>query len=257
MVFCFSATGNSLWVARRLGRRFGMTPVMVDDAMKKGKLSFDVSASPFVAFVLPVHSWGPAGTMLEFIRSMNLEGAASKRVYGVFTCGADCGRADRVLSRELAARGICLEAVFSVIMPNSYILFPKVDVESGQEIRHKLDAAEERTARILDVLGGGRAVPGLYDSMRGAAFKTSVVNFGFRASLRMKSRFRVTENCTACGLCVRICPESAISARKDGRPSWGHNCVQCLACLNRCPEHAIEYGDVTVGKGRYVNPEGM
>ena len=73
MIFYFSATGNSLWAARLLGQHFDMTPVSVADAMKKGECRFDLARSPFVMFVFPVHSWGPAVTMLKFVERMELE----------------------------------------------------------------------------------------------------------------------------------------------------------------------------------------
>ena len=85
MIFYFSATGNSLWAARQFGQHFGMSPVSVADAMKKGECSFDASASPFVMFVFPVHSWGPAVSMLKFIGRMELAGAGGKPVYAVCT----------------------------------------------------------------------------------------------------------------------------------------------------------------------------
>jgi len=33
-----------------------------------------------------------------------------------------------------------------------------------------------------------------------------------------------------------------------------HNCEQCLACIQYCPNEAIEYGDKTIGRKRYNNP---
>lgn len=52
--------------------------------------------------------------------------------------------------------------------------------------------------------------------------------------------FRVdAKSCTACGLCVEVCPVGNIAADKDGRPIWGRNCLGCLTCEMRCPQEAI------------------
>ena len=67
-------------------------------------------------------------------------------------------------------------------------------------------------------------------------------------------KFRVTDNCTGCGLCSTICPAHAIEM-KEGRPVWTKKkCLKCCGCINRCPVSAIQYGRRTESRGRYVNP---
>jgi len=52
--------------------------------------------------------------------------------------------------------------------------------------------------------------------------------------------FRVKRNeCTSCGLCVKICPTSNIAADAKGQPGWGRECLLCLYCEMKCPEEAI------------------
>jgi flavodoxin/Pyruvate/2-oxoacid:ferredoxin oxidoreductase delta subunit len=51
---------------------------------------------------------------------------------------------------------------------------------------------------------------------------------------------RVNEKaCTACGLCMRLCPTGNIRENKEGHPRWGRNCLLCFTCEMKCPKGAI------------------
>ena len=52
--------------------------------------------------------------------------------------------------------------------------------------------------------------------------------------------FTVDPNrCTACGLCMDICPTKNIEKNQRGHPVWGRKCLYCLSCEMKCPEDAI------------------
>ena len=52
--------------------------------------------------------------------------------------------------------------------------------------------------------------------------------------------FRVdSSKCTACGLCVDICPTGNITRDPHGFPKWDRRCLVCLSCEMKCPEEAI------------------
>ena len=60
MIFYFTGTGNSRWVAGALGTAFDEPLVSIADALNEGK---DENVYPLrerekVFFVFPVHSWG-------------------------------------------------------------------------------------------------------------------------------------------------------------------------------------------------------
>ena len=65
----------------------------------------------------------------------------------------------------------------------------------------------------------------------GAAFAL----FSFRPIFRR----RVSEACTACGKCARICPTGAVG--KDFASTVHSECVVCLECRDICPENAIDF----------------
>lgn len=47
------------------------------------------------------------------------------------------------------------------------------------------------------------------------------------------------KKCSACGVCMKLCPTRNISEDNSGRPVWGRNCIFCFACETKCPKEAI------------------
>ncbi|OGV69732.1 MAG: ferredoxin [Lentisphaerae bacterium RIFOXYA12_FULL_48_11] len=47
------------------------------------------------------------------------------------------------------------------------------------------------------------------------------------------------KKCTACGLCVDICPVQAISLENDKAKIDEEKCVDCGQCIDQCPNTAI------------------
>ncbi|MCF8091743.1 MAG: 4Fe-4S binding protein [Desulfotignum sp.] len=47
----------------------------------------------------------------------------------------------------------------------------------------------------------------------------------------------VTDDCTACGICVAVCPVDAVN-EKEGFCTMDEICVHCCACIKACPESA-------------------
>ena len=103
MIFYFTGTGNSRWVAEALGTAFDEPLVSIADALNEGK---DENVYPLrerekVFFVFPVHSWGPAVLVSRFISRLILSGYKGQEVYFVCTCGDDCGYTDRIMRTRL------------------------------------------------------------------------------------------------------------------------------------------------------------
>jgi len=52
-------------------------------------------------------------------------------------------------------------------------------------------------------------------------------------------RRRVSEKCTGCGRCVRLCPTGAIGEKGDTTDR--SECIVCLRCVRQCPEKAVSF----------------
>lgn len=263
MVFYFTGTGNSLWVADLLAKELGEPLVSIAEALKKNDdaLTYGLRQDERILFVYPVHSWGPAVPVLQFISRLTFTGYAGQAVYSVSTCGDECGYADRRIRKALAKRSIPLTACYSVQMPNNYILLPGFSVDSPEVEKEKLDKAPQRVFAILEALKsevGASPIhsdASLYHTGSFPLLKSGVVYPLFINFAIGKNAFYATDACISCGLCARICPTETITCSEAGKPQWADTCVQCLACIHRCPARAIEYGKETRKKGRYCHPQ--
>lgn len=207
-----------------------------------------------VILVSPVHAWSMSEVLRVFLEFLIKRNYRCRHIYNVFTCGDDCGRADRMVERlasQIATAGtVCM----AIQMPNTYILLPTFDVDDKATEEKKLNAMPEKVQRIVNAIINTHDFKNLYIAGRFAWLKTHVLGKFFWKYWVKKQRFYATNACNGCGLCQLLCPINRIYLDVMRRPVWKGRCFQCLACLHYCPQRAIEWGNQTQSKGRYHNP---
>jgi ferredoxin len=256
MIFHFSATGNSIWVARQLGEKLNEPLISINKALRDENSVFEYPLLPDerVGFVFPVHSWGPPTLLLKFIKRLKLNGYKAQQVFAVCTCGDDAGCTRELLGERLKEKGLTLGSCHTVRMPNTYVLFPFFDVDSPEVEKEKLSNANATIEKTVEAIIEKKENKSLYIRGLASKIKSYLIYPIFRKYTYGASKFYVTENCTHCGLCEKYCPNRNI-VMKIQNPVWLQQCVQCLACIHRCPARAIECGKITRKKGRYRHPE--
>lgn len=250
MIFYFSGTGNSRWVAEQLSQHLGDSLVAISQAMAKQEYEYTLAEGEMLGFVFPTYSWGPAPVMVEFVKKLKVNGfSADTFCYMVTACGDDVGLTVDVWRKALGK--MHCNAAYSVQMPNNYILLPGFDIDGKQLQEEKKHNAVGRVQLIVkniaqrintvDVVKGGYAW-----------IKTRVIYPLFSRYSMNDKKFKVdSAKCTHCGACVNNCPAKNITMKDGEAPEWHGNCTMCLACIHRCPMRAIEYGNATQKKGRY------
>lgn len=240
MIFYFSGTGNSRWIACELARRLGDRALDIIDSAAV-RAAADLSGEQRVGFVFPIYAWGVPEPMEAFAERAAIPGEAF--TFGVCTYGAEAGRAMRKIARKVP-----LDSTYGIAMPNNYVIGS--ELEPPETVRAKIAAAGVEIDRIAgDVAGRVRA--DRVSEGAAALLKSTFATWGFNRFARATKPFAATDACVGCGRCAAGCPSRAIELA-DGVPRWvKDSCYQCLRCINECPVRAIEYGEATRGRARY------
>lgn len=235
-IFYFSSTGNSLFIAERIKAELG------GEIRYIPKFAGDINTYEKIIIVSPVHSFGLPLPVYDFIAGMQ----TSKPLYIVLNYGGMKGNSLYFAYSLCKDSGLNIRSVQVVKMPENFTL-------SFSQPRFYLNSvlrkAPERLVPVIAAIGDDVeiAIP------EPKSNKSMEKHFENRKTWhRLAKDFSVTEHCTGCLKCVRLCPVGNIS-REDGQIIFGDACIACLGCYHRCPEKAIVYKNRRK-KDRYINP---
>ncbi|MDP2905495.1 MAG: EFR1 family ferrodoxin [Candidatus Omnitrophota bacterium] len=245
-IFYFSATGNCFTVARDLAEALGDTQII---SIPKASAQVDLSAFERVGIIYPVYMFGMPLIVADFIKK--LKPAGGKYIFAVATYGGKPGSALKQTARLLKEEGFKLSAGFGILMPGNYTpLYGAIpeDKQQGLFVKEK-----EKIGHIAGIILRGEICNPpqtffLFSWLGWLLYKLCSPKIPV-----MDTKFRSTDRCNGCGVCVRVCPAANIEL-SSARPKWLHRCQQCMACLQWCPQQAIEYGKSTIGRKRYHHP---
>lgn len=232
-VFFFSATGNSLFAAKRIAEKLG-TKAEYLCKYDGGKVDAER-----VVIVSPVYAMGLPVPTVEFIKKLKTKAECTL----VLTYGGALMGAKSAACAEAREAGLNVKAVYSIKSVENFTVFftvPKFYMNRVlKRMPQRADAVAER------ILAGEAAVP----KLRG----------GRRDSVKMReswhemgAKLHSTDACVRCGKCVNVCPAQNIELSQTG-VVFKNNCVACLGCYHRCPQKAIRFGKYKK-KFRYFCP---
>ena len=190
----------------------------------------------------------------EFISKLRITNAQGRYCYIICTAGDTVGEAVDIFQKDLAAIGLKADSAISLLMPESYVGLPFMDIDiEKRELQKKAESGHILTPFINCILDKRR---GIFNITKGRwpRINSRLLGYAFVNWIIGDSKFRVDPNrCIHCGKCAKVCPTADIECEKGQSPVWKHNgkCLSCFACYHHCPRRAIEYGNQTKGKGQY------
>lgn len=253
MIYYFSGTGNTKWAATYLAQQTNDELIFIPDIHT---FPFHIKLKPHenVGFCFPVHGWRPPTLVRQFINNLTIQSEDEYYVYSLVTAGDNIGETIDILRSDLAKRNIPLHASCSLIMPESYVGLPFMDVDTKEKEDLKIKSAQSRLERFANAICNQKR--GYKDLTIGnwPKINSRIIGAAFYKWLITDKPFHVVEDrCLKCGKCANVCSINNITYNQDKLPVWNHksSCMTCFSCYHHCPTHAIEFGGRTKHKGQY------
>lgn len=240
MVFYFTGTGNSLYVAKKIEK----DPVSIPQVMQGAAMEFTGDS---IGVVAPVYGHEVPAMVKEFLKKAHFH---TSYFYMILTYGNRHGGAAELAAQLCRSCGIQVKYIHLVHMADNWL--PSFDMEEQkrldkkeeQQIEKILKDLEERKEEISEVTPEDRA-----------AHREFLSHMEQMPADAWQHLLRITDACVGCGICERVCPSGSIHVKDGKAVHIPGNCQTCLACAHACPEKAVQ---LTIPeknpKARYRNP---
>lgn len=248
MILYFSGTGNSEYVAKRIGKTADDEVVNLFLRLRDQDYTEIHSKRTWVV-VTPTYAWRIPRIVENWIQKTKFTG--NRSIYFIMTCGADIGNAGKYLKELCSEKGMRFCGCGEVVMPENYIAMFRTP---SQDEAFKIICHSEKVIDKLAMnIKSGEKIPQTRISILDQ-LTSGIVNQMFYPMFVHAKKFSVDKKCISCGKCVKVCPLQNIRMH-HGRPVWGKECTHCMACICRCPAEAIEYGRHSKELPRYTFPK--
>lgn len=245
IVFYFTATGNSLAVARHIAQTDPAGRVAnIVAALETPSAVWEDEA---VGIVTPTHTGRMPAPVERFFETADIR---TDYLFVVYTCGVTPGLGMGAACRQAARRGLRVDYVNNVKMvDNNFALYNvrrQIETAGAKDIPgHTAAVAADIAARRHYI-----APPSVMDRVMGVCMKAMPAMGGFYKQYRCDAG-----RCNGCGVCARICPVGAVTRGAGGRPVWNRGCIRCTACYHNCPQSAVTHAHIKGGYCQFRNPE--
>ena len=227
LVFYFTATGNSLFVARQ----FSDAPLSIPQELKKGKQTYEADE---IGFVFPDYASGAPVIVQEFLAKNTFK---APYIFSIITFGNASAMVAEWVRDYAKEKGVNFNYINTILMVDNYL--PVFDMNEQVKIDKHVD---ENLAKLLEDVGVQKNyVQAMVQEPGMPAFSKDMLkgmqdhHFNMTADRLLELK---PDRCVECMTCEKVCPHKNFRLSADGLEFSG-KCEFCLACVHACPQKAL------------------
>ncbi|MFI3298047.1 MAG: EFR1 family ferrodoxin [Rikenellaceae bacterium] len=233
----FTATGNSLHIAKSLGGNLISIPEMV----KTGTLEF---ADDKIGIIFPIYSNKVMPYIEEFLMKANIK---CDYLFGVMTYGILAAGAVNHLQEIGTKAGLDFAYINTIRMVDNWIPGFKMDNQIKNEYKKEIEkhlaviAGDVKASKkMIRKSSGLSRLLTRYQVKSAAKPNPKGGVFGLATGLGIKNFIKLEDTCISCGVCASVCPMNNITVNKVAKTiELGDTCLSCFACTHNCPTNSI------------------
>ncbi len=272
MIYYFSGTGNSLAIAKELGRLLNESIAPIGPRDTRPLFVRD----PVCIIVAPIHNYDIPPTVKSFIARLWAPDGDPYFAM-LINYGGFLGNGPASARRAFEKQKLTLAYNRPVVVPDN----------AGPIIRRPYDLSSlatlpQRLADIADDIRQRKTYRGDEPYSELLSLKTKAAEVFL--SSPVTKLYAQKSLCIGCERCVKLCPvgnvkvtdladtatpvriaaadkETATPTTNAKQPkttkriTFGNNCIHCLACVQWCPVGAIRMGYISFTNRQYTNPD--
>ena len=232
IVFYFTGTGNSLYIARQLAEE-NTELLSIPQMVKQGKYEFEADE---IGIVYPIYGHMPPNMVRRFIQKANLK---ADYLFAVLTYGNRKCNAVEIWDEVSRQAGKRFDYIGTIIMVDNWL--PNFDMNEQMKIDKHIP---ENLQKITADINGGRhwhePVTEEERQQHQGFMQRSGLDPEVGFLTKSEKSFTVTDACIDCGICTYVCPRGNYELTSRGAKMSG-DCEFCFACIQNCPQKAIQF----------------
>lgn len=239
MVFYFTGTGNSLYVAKQLDDDVVSIPQVIHN--KNQEYHADK-----MGIVAPIYGHELPPMVKEFLKNADFH---TDYFYMILTYGNRHGGAAELAKQFCDECGISIHYINVIIMVDNWL--PAFDMNEQKKIDKHV---EEHIKEIVDDLKDRKNKISEVNDKDRAAHQEFLGRMAQMPEDAWQHLLKITDECIGCGICEKVCPSASIQVFNGKAVHTPGNCQTCLACAHACPQKAIKLSVPEVNEeARYRN----
>lgn len=234
IILYFTATGNSLYIARQLADE-NTELLSIPQMVKQGRHDFEADE---IGIVYPIYGHMPPNMVREFIQEAKL---TADYKFAVLTYGNRKCNAVEIWDEISRKAGKPFDYITTIIMVDNWL--PSFDMNEQMRIdKHIPENLQRISADLAAQKHWHEPVTELERSQHEGFLQASGVNPEMGFLMRSQDAFLITDACIGCAICTEVCPRDNYELTSTGVKTEG-NCDFCFACIQNCPQKAIQFKD--------------